>query len=293
MVKDRIGALKAALNESYEANNDVNINMDGGEGFLSEFFNEVEEISQSLDKIVATVEEVKKKHSAILSAPSTDEKNNQILESLMAEIKSLSGKVKQKLKSMAHVIEQEEQGNMTSSALRIKKTQHSALTRRFVSAMTDYNTIQTDYRQRCKDRIKRQLEITGNVKTDTEIEEMLEGGDFAVFTQGIVVETQKARQTLADIEDRHADIMKLEKSIREIHQMFLDMAVLVESQGELIDRIEYNVQNAADFVDSGKTNLNTAIKYRDKARKKKIILGIIALVLLIIIIGIILGYTVK
>lgn len=47
-----------------------------------------------------------------------------------------------------------------------------------------------------------------------------------------MIETQTARQTLADIEDRHADIMKLEKSIRELHDMFLDMAVLVESQVE-------------------------------------------------------------
>lgn len=38
------------------------------------------------------------------------------------------------------------------------------------------------------------------------------------------------RQTLADIEARHADIKKLEKSIVELHEMFLDMATLVESQ---------------------------------------------------------------
>ena len=38
------------------------------------------------------------------------------------------------------------------------------------------------------------------------------------------------RQTLADIEARHADIKKLEKSIVELHEMFVDMATLVESQ---------------------------------------------------------------
>jgi Syntaxin len=44
------------------------------------------------------------------------------------------------------------------------------------------------------------------------------------------METQQAKQTLADIEARHADIMKLENSIRELHDMFMDMAMLVESQ---------------------------------------------------------------
>jgi t-SNARE complex subunit (syntaxin) len=44
------------------------------------------------------------------------------------------------------------------------------------------------------------------------------------------METQQAKQTLADIEARHADIIKLENSIRELHDMFMDMAMLVESQ---------------------------------------------------------------
>lgn len=45
-----------------------------------------------------------------------------------------------------------------------------------------------------------------------------------------MMETQQAKQTLADIEARHADIIKLENSIRELHDMFMDMAMLVESQ---------------------------------------------------------------
>lgn len=44
------------------------------------------------------------------------------------------------------------------------------------------------------------------------------------------MDTQQAKQTLADIEARHADIIKLETSIRELHDMFLDMATLIESQ---------------------------------------------------------------
>lgn len=44
------------------------------------------------------------------------------------------------------------------------------------------------------------------------------------------MDTQAAKQSLADIEARHEDIMKLENSIRELHDMFVDMALLVESQ---------------------------------------------------------------
>ena len=47
------------------------------------------------------------------------------------------------------------------------------------------------------------------------------------------METKIAKQTLADIEARHNDILKLEQSIKELHDMFMDMAMLVESQVKL------------------------------------------------------------
>ena len=59
-----------------------------------------------------------------------------------------------------------------------------------------------------------------------------EGSSGRHLSLQIIMETQQARQTLADIEARHADIMKLENSIRELHDMFMDMAMLVENQVE-------------------------------------------------------------
>ena len=40
---------------------------------MDEFFLDVEEIRTNIDKIAASVDDVKRKHSAILSAPQTDE----------------------------------------------------------------------------------------------------------------------------------------------------------------------------------------------------------------------------
>ncbi|XP_021927507.1 syntaxin-1A isoform X3 [Zootermopsis nevadensis] len=261
---------------------DVTVTVEGG--FMDEFFAEVEEIREMIDKIQANVEEVKKKHSAILSAPQTDEKVKQELEDLMADIKKTANKVRAKLKVIEQAVEQEEQSNKSSADLRIRKTQHSTLSRKFVEVMTEYNRTQTDYRERCKGRIQRQLEITGRTTTNEELEEMLEQGNPAVFTQGIIMETQQARQTLADIEARHADIIKLENSIRELHDMFMDMAMLVENQGEMIDRIEYHVEHAVDYVQTATQDTKKALKYQSKARRKKILIIICLLIVLAILI---------
>ncbi|XP_022666822.1 syntaxin-1A-like isoform X4 [Varroa jacobsoni] len=251
---------------------------------MDEFFAEVEEIRENIDKIQTNVEEVKKKHSSILSAPQTDEKVKQELDDMMADIKKTANRVRQKLKHMEQSIEQLEQTQMMSADFRIRKTQHSMLSQKFVEVMTDYNKTQTDYRERCKARIQRQLEITGRVTTNEELEEMLETGNPAIFTQGIIMETQQAKQTLADIEARHADIMKLENSIRELHDMFMDMAMLVESQGEMIDRIEYHVEHARDYIETAKQDTKKALVYQSKARRKKIMI-LICLTILIVILG--------
>merc|ERR1712241_21021 len=158
-------------------------------------------------------------------------------------------------------------GNKASADLRIRKTQHSTLSRKIVEDMTEYNRTQTDYRERCKSRIQRQLEIQGRTTTNEELESMLEQGNPSVFTQGIIMDTAAAKQTLADIEARHADIIKLETSIKELHDMFMDMAMLVESQGEMIDRIEYHVEHAVDYVQTATQDTKKALKYQSKARR--------------------------
>lgn len=47
--------------------------------------------------------------------------------------------------------------------------------------------------------------------------------------------------TLAEIQERHEAVKQLEKSLLELNQIFRDMAVLVEAQGEKLDNIESQV----------------------------------------------------
>ena len=39
------------------------------------------------------------------------------------------------------------------------------------------------------------------------------------------------------------------------------------SQGEMINRIEYNVEHAAEYVQTAVTDINKAVKYQSKARR--------------------------
>ena len=90
-----------------------------------------------------------------------------------------------------------------------------------------------------------------------------------------------ARNALADIQERHQDIKRLEASISS-HQLFLDMSVLVETQGELLDQIEYTVGQSVNYTGKAVEELRTAGKYQRKVRKKMCCVIIVLLVILII-----------
>uniref|UniRef100_A0A8C0EVT5 Syntaxin-1A n=1 Tax=Bubo bubo TaxID=30461 RepID=A0A8C0EVT5_BUBBB len=228
---------------------------------------QVEEIRGFIDKISENVEEVKRKHSAILASPNPDEKTKEELEELMADIKKTANKVRSKLKSEYLAAGLSLPQDPYSGSLFLSPPQHSTLSRKFVEVMSEYNATQTDYRERCKGRIQRQLEITGRTTTSEELEDMLESGNPAIFSSGIIMDSNITKQALNEIETRHSEIIKLENSIRELHDMFMDMAMLVESQGEMIDRIEYNVEHSVDYVERAVSDTKKAVKYQSKARR--------------------------
>ncbi|XP_058857390.1 syntaxin-1A-like isoform X1 [Acipenser ruthenus] len=279
-MKDRTAELRTVKDN--EEDDEVTVAVDR-DRFMDEFFEQVEEIRGFIEALYEKVEEVKRKHSAILAAPNPDEKTKQELEELMTDIKKLANKVRSKLKSIEQSIEHEEGLNRSSADLRIRKTQHSTLSRKFVEVMSEYNATQSDYRERCKGRIQRQLEITGRNTTNEELESMLESDNPAIFTSGIIMDSNITKQAMNEIETRHTEIIKLENSIRELHDMFVDMAMLVESQGEMIDRIEYNVEHSVDYVERAVSDTKKAVKYQSKARRKKIMIIVCCVVLGIII----------
>ncbi|KFO55879.1 Syntaxin-3, partial [Corvus brachyrhynchos] len=238
--------------------------------FMDEFFSEIEETRQNIDKISENVEEAKKLYSIILSAPIPEQKTKDDLEQLTAEIKKMANSVRNKLKSMERNIEQDEA--RSSADLRIRKSQHSVLSRKFVDVMTKYNEAQVDFRERSKGRIQRQLEITGKNTTDEELEEMLESGNPSIFTSGIM-DSQISKQALSEIEGRHKDIVRLESSIKELHDMFVDIAMLVENQ------VRGDTQGPG-FGDGAVADTKKAVKYQSEARRKLLILVAVAVLLL-------------
>ncbi|KAL6625814.1 t-SNARE [Neocallimastix sp. 'constans'] len=176
------------------------------------------------------------------------------------------------------------------SDLRIRQTQHVSLTKSFMDTMKKYRDIQTKYQEKYKERMEKQYLIVNPNTSESEIARLLESGELGtVFAQQLEKGSKSAdaKAALQDIQERHQEIIKIEQTVMELQQLFIDMQVLVKEQGEVINQIENNVQDANKNTEQGVEELKTAVVYQKKARKKLVILILLILIIIIIILVVI------
>ncbi|KAK2888438.1 syntaxin-2-like [Channa argus] len=234
---------------------------------MEEFFQTVGEVRSLIEKISCQVEEVERSHGAILSSSNQDKRYKDELELQNSEIKKNGNIVRVKLNSMQQNLPVDDKSTCVSAMQRIQKNQHSHLTRWFAEVMRGHHKAQISFREKCKAQIQRQLEIVDKVTTDEELEEMLHRDNLAIFISDINCDARTTSQALSEIESRHQDIICLESSIKELHEIFVDTAMLLEIQGEILNNIEKNVTSAAEYVDESKAETHKAVTYKKNPYK--------------------------
>ncbi|CAF1950427.1 hypothetical protein HID58_074226 [Brassica napus] len=114
---------------------------------------------------------------------------------------------------------------------------------------------------------------TGEEPSNEDMEKMI-SGDRLVKTFEVKPEMDLKTK------ERHEAVNDIKRSLNRLHQVFLDMAVLVETQGDRVDDIEANVATAGSFVSGGTNSLFYANQMKKKNKKWVLwgsILGVIIL----------------
>lgn len=248
---------------------------------MDEMFKEAQKIRILIEEIEEDTKAVKRLHAVVLHSPRTDQATKDRLEETMGKIRATSVKAKNGIKSLEKQID----GKVSHLLKRMMAIQHSTLSKRYQTAMLDYQNTLVSYKQRCETHIKTQLRIVGTqVGTYEELETLLDKEDTQVFVGNYMKETQEARQALLDAKCRHKELQQVEKSITELNELFIDVATLIQSQGEIVDQIEYNVEHGVNFVSDGTDEVGKANRYKQKARKKKYLLITCLITVILIII---------
>ena len=176
---------------------------------------------------------------------------------------------------------------------RVRENLCNTLTRKFIDEMKAYQASQQKYKSDIKKKVKRQVQIVNPDATDEDVDKVMqsEGGRDALYKQQILAGgvNDQVKTAYTKVASKYQDVLTLEQSVAELHQMFLDFALLTEQQGELLDQIEYQVREAGDYIEDANVDVYESIEYQKKIRKKQcwiILIVVIATIILLFIIGV-------
>ncbi|KAG2685280.1 hypothetical protein I3760_10G117600 [Carya illinoinensis] len=157
-----------------------------------------------------------------------------------------------------------------SSADRTRTSVVNGLGKKLKNMMDDFQGLRNRMTLEYKETVERRyFTITGEKATEETIENMISSGESENFLQKAIQEQGRGQilDTISEIQERHDAVKEIEKNLMELHQVFLDMAALVESQGHQLNDIESHVAHANSFVRRGTDNLQDAREYQKSSRK--------------------------
>ncbi|XP_009790445.1 syntaxin-132 isoform X2 [Nicotiana tabacum] len=254
---------------------------------MDTFNKQIQEIEKQVDKLSGLLKSLKdaNEESKSVTKASAMKAIRKRMEKDIDEV----GKIARNVKAKIEAINNENLANRQKSGCgkgtsvdRSRTNMTNALTKKFRDVMIEFQTlrqrIDNEYREVVERRV---ITVTGTRPDEETINNLIETGNSEQIFQNAIQGTGRGQvlSTVEEIHERHDAVKEIERKLLDLHQIYLDMAVLVEAQGDLLDNIESQVRYAVDHVNMGTDALQTAKSLQKKSRK----CTIIAIILLLII----------
>ncbi|KAK4762913.1 hypothetical protein SAY86_008681 [Trapa natans] len=238
------------------------------EGSLSRFFQEVttiklemEEISNLLLDLRALNEETKTALSA------------KVLRGLRDRMKSDSISVLRKaiaVKTRLHSLEKPSSECNIAEVAQTRSSVTNGLKAKLTAIMRDFQALREKINSDRKEELRRRyFNSTGEEPSPEALEKMMASVSASADSLKKVGFLQRKEEGetigIEKLEDDHEAVLEINRSLEKLHQIFLDMAVIVDSQGSKVDAIEENVATGAAFVSGGTGSLY----YANQMKKNK------------------------
>lgn len=257
----------------------VNGNGAGGEG---DFWSQLSGCQSTLNEMQDMIQQVRQAHIASLSRLDTTPNSAAARETdqLIASTRDLTSHNKDKIKQLNKMAKDKAQ-----------KQQVAATKSRFMSLLNEYQVVEKEFRKKVRERGERQFKIVKPDATPEEVQQVLETDNPQIFSQALLSSNRygDARGAFKEVQERHEDIKKIEKTLTELAQMFNEMSMLVEQQDETINVIETQANSVNVDMEQGLKHTEKAVTSARKARRKKWICFWISVLILLIVVAVVVG----
>ncbi|KAL0219271.1 hypothetical protein P9112_004924 [Eukaryota sp. TZLM1-RC] len=250
---------------------------------MNEFYVEVSRVksllnnmAESLDELGANFGTTETYYGSIDSKKEEQmlEQQREQVNSLIEEIGNIIGTCKTILKSMEERTDQlVEEENLTCHN-QIRRTIHGTLSKQFYDQMRRFQEMQTEHRDNLKQELIRQVSWQENIDLDGSdlAQSLLDGNVSAnlslVQSSLIAGSSMVANDRLQNTLERHQDVVKITESISQLAGLMQDFALLVQAQGEKLERLDSYTAASVRYVIGGNQQLQKAIRSKRRFRKK-------------------------
>jgi len=248
---------------------------------MSAFYAEIASIQDAIKEYNANVSRISDLHSKSLNNTddSAAQRYTRELEDLVQETSAMSNELKRRIKSL-----EAKRGSGRDGQIRQQQT--GLVKKKFVDAIQSYQDMEYQYRTKYKQRLERQFKIVKPDATPEEVRAVVnDDGNTQIFSQALMQSNRQgeSRAAYREVQERHEDIKRIEKTLTELAQLFNDMSVLVEQQDETINVIETQAQSIEKDTEVGLGYTAKAVDSARAARKKRWICFVLLIIILIII----------
>lgn len=225
------------------------------------FFDTSKEVDVQIKEIADNTALLEQLYPAIVYAIKPNANNNNNFNQLKEKTDKLIRTAHTKLAAL-----KEQKINLTKTEDKMCTNQYQHLVQKLMNQIKNYEELLQTTKTKYEGKLNAERKIIG---MDASVETNNTTNDN-FFAAKILDPDQKNKSIDAStyIKNKHLDIMQLEQNIAELHQLFLDMAILVESQSELIDSVEINVNQSVSDTKDGVKDLKVAVILQKKSRKK-------------------------
>ncbi|KAK7915644.1 hypothetical protein WMY93_011405 [Mugilogobius chulae] len=155
-------------------------------------------------------------------------------------------------------------GHCTEQEERLLRNVVSSLAQSLQDLSTNFRHTQSGYLKRMKNREERSKHFFDSGLHDDQL---------------MLVE-----QNSVMVQEREREIRNIVQSISDLNEIFRDLATMVVEQGTVLDRIDFNVEQACVKTEDGLKQLQKAEQYQKKNRKMLVILILFVIVVVLILI---------
>jgi len=260
---------------------------------MTRFYNQISSIQDELRRFDSNVSRIADLHNRSLN--NTDEalsqQNAAALDELVEETRALSNQIKNQIQDL------EKESLPPGQDPRIRRNQTSLVRSKFIEALQNYQQVEQQYRTRYRQRVERQFKIVKPDATPDEVAAVVQsdqGTGGQIFAQALTSTTRygESRVAYREVQERHEDIRKIERTLAELAQMFNDMDVLVTQQDDTINAIEISATQVQKDTEAGLGQTEKAVEHARSARRKRWYCFLLFLAVLAVV-GIAVGVTVS